>query len=92
MAAITPSSLVRESMGSLTLHIASFITTTIDDADTWASNIPGVVAVWSCVTENPASTTDTGLAVSVTNFGTGAMTFFTGTENVVGDVFVVSKS
>ena len=92
MAAITPDSVVRESMGSLTLHIATFITNDIDDADTWASGIPGIVGTWSGTIDNPTSTTDTALNISVTNFATGAMTFFAGEVTRAAYVYVTSRS
>lgn len=92
MAALTADSVIRESMGSLTLHIATFITNDIDDADTWASGIPGIVAVWSNTIDNPTSTTDTALNVSISNLATGQVTFFAGEVTRAAYVYVVSRS
>ena len=92
MAAITPDTILRENMGSLTLHIATFITNDIDDADTWASGIPGIVSVWNNTIDNPTSTTDTALNVSISNLATGQLTFFAGEVTRAAYVYVVSRS
>ena len=92
MAAITPDSISRESLGSLTLLIATFHTTTIDDADTWTSNIPGIVESWCKVTKWQSSASSTGLAVSTSNIATGQLTFTTDVANTPAIIFVVSKS
>ena len=92
MAAITPDSIQRESMGSLTLHIATFHTTTIDNADTWESDIPGIVASWSTITTAQTSASSTALAISTSNLGTGQLTFTTGVVNVPGIIYVISQS
>lgn len=92
MAAITPDSVVRENAGSLTLHIATFITNDIDDADTWTSNIPGIVGVWCNTIDNPTSTTDTALSLSISNITTGQVTFFAGEVTRAANVYVVSRS
>lgn len=89
MAAKTPT-LYRESMGSLTLHICSF--SDIDDGDTWASGINGIMTVIGQQTSDPIAESDDALSVSVTNFATGAMTFYTGQSNRAVDLIVLSKS
>ena len=63
MAAITPSTLVRGSAGDFTLHIAKFATTA-DNADTWASGIPGIVAV--VATQIDTNTTQASAGVGAT--------------------------
>lgn len=90
MAAKTPETILRESMGSLTLHIASFAD--LDDGDTWASKIPGVVSAWGVLTKAPAASSDTGLTVSITNLATGQLTFWLGDNDLYADVFVMSRS
>lgn len=40
----TPSSVIRESSGSTTLHIATFGSTA--DGDTWATGLPNIVGYW----------------------------------------------
>lgn len=51
MAAKTPDSIRKENLGSVSLIIAEFTTTNIDDNDTWASGIPlGKIVSWpKCV-------------------------------------------
>jgi hypothetical protein len=41
---VTPSTVVRESQGSLTLHIATFAAGT---SSTWKSGLPNAVAYWA---------------------------------------------
>ena len=53
MAAVTPSTLQRENVGSLTLYIATFANTT-DDGDTYASGLgTNVVGYWANGTDDP---------------------------------------
>ncbi len=50
MAAITPDSILEESLGSLKLLICNFETTLIDTDDTWASGLgTSIVSIWSDV-------------------------------------------
>ena len=72
MSAITPATLVRESNGSLTLHIADF-TTAFADGDTWASGLPNVVGKWANVTSGMSASLSSG-AIMVTESG-GTFTF-----------------
>ena len=73
MAAITPDSIVEESMGSLKLLIANFETTLIDTDDTWASGLGDTIVgvPWSA-----CSTDEVGAVVNVAN-SSGALTFHT---------------
>lgn len=64
MAAITPTSLIRESSGSLTMFVAKFAATA-DATDTWASAIPGIVGWLATATETPGSQTNSGVAASL---------------------------
>lgn len=64
MAAITPSSLIRESSGSTTLFIAKFASTA-DATDTWASAIPGIVGWLATATDAPGTQTNAGIAVAL---------------------------
>ena len=94
MGAITAASHNRESMGSLTLHIAKF--TAIVDDDTWASGIQGITAVWVQRTGATTAGSASDFCVSVSSYATGAMTFTqplegTGTAGA-GTVFVVAKN
>lgn len=74
MAAVTPSSVVRESMGSLTLHIATFASV---DSSTWASGLPNAIAWWAVPTGNAACG---ALSVTATSTGTTGTTFTIGTR------------
>ncbi len=72
MAAITPDSIIQESMGSLKLLICNFETTLIDTDDTWASGLgTSIVSTWSS-----CSTDEVGSVVNVAN-SSGALTFHT---------------
>jgi hypothetical protein len=89
MAAKTPSTTTRASMGDHTLFIAPF--TDIDDGDYWTSAIPGIVTVWTKMTKAITSASSTCLAASVSNFATGEITMTTGLENLTGTLFVMAK-
>jgi len=90
MAAKTPDSILRESVGSLTLHIATFETNDMDNDDTWTSYIPGVVGWWAVGTDDPTQTKE-GIDVSFTATNS-VFTFRTGEDNREGKLFVLSKS
>jgi len=79
MAAITPDSILQESIGSLKLLICNFETTLIDDADTYATGLgSSYVAAWSS-----ANTDETGEVVNVAN-SAGTLTFYTNAGGNVG--------
>ena len=63
MAAVTPSSVARHSLGDLTLTIAKFAATT-DNADTWASGIEGIVDVSATQTDASGVQASTGAGAS----------------------------
>jgi len=94
MGAITADKHYRESLGSLTLHIAKF--TAIVDDDTWTSGIQGIVDVWSQRTGATADDSATGFCVSVSSYSTGAMTFtqaVAGTGSAgAGTIYVIAKN
>jgi hypothetical protein len=72
MAAITPDSILEESMGSLKLLICNFETTLIDTDDTYATGLgSSFVAAWSS-----CSTDEVGAVVNVAN-SSGTLTFHT---------------
>ena len=78
MAAVTPSSQTQLSVGSLSGIIADFAAT-LDDADTWASNIDNIVWV-GCTQEDTAGTqASTGAGASFASDGT--ITFHLGEDN-----------
>ena len=64
MGAVTAATLTRESVGSLTLHIATF---TAVDTSTYKSGLPNVVGYWG--------TAPVKLGVNVTTTGSTGATF-----------------
>lgn len=49
--ALTAASVQRESVGSLTLHIANFATVTSGaSGDTWSSGLPNIISAWAQTT------------------------------------------
>ena len=87
MAAITPSSVLRENAGSTTLHIATFAAT-VDDDDTWASAISHIVGYWANGTDDPTQTKE---AIDV-SLSTSTFTFRCGEDNRGIMLYVLSKS
>ena len=88
MAPITPATLYRESVGSLTLHIANFAATT-DNADTWDSNIPGILSVMACQADTAGTPAATGSGAS---FSGDTITFHVGEADSAITLHVYSKS
>ena len=81
MAAITPASIVRESVGSMTLHVAQFAAITSGaTGDTWSSGIDGIVGAWAVATTAGARSLSTSwsgstITVNPTAGATGAYVF-----------------
>jgi hypothetical protein len=88
--ALTASTVVRESLGSLTLHIATFATVNTA-GDTWESKIPGVVACWATALTATAALTDHGVNAGLKTASTGTIGLVSG-EAVSVKLFVLSKS
>ena len=91
MAAITPSTVYRESLGSLTLHIATFAATA-DNADTWASGIQGIIGIWANANEAPGTQTNVGAGAVLTTASSGLITLLMDEDNQAIKIFVVSRS
>ena len=89
MAAKTPDSVERISMGSATLLVATFSTNDIDDADTWNTGL-GTSAkyVWANGTDDPTQTKE-GIDCALSS---GTVTFSTGEDNRTGCVFVIANT
>lgn len=88
MAALTASSVIRENVGSLTLHIVSFSAVTGDD--TWASGLDtGVVGYWANDTNAGGSTLVVGVNVKNT---AGSFKFQTSVAAHPVTLYVISKS
>jgi hypothetical protein len=86
MAARTPT-VLRESVGSMTLHIATF--TAVDNLDTWASAIQHIKGWWSNGTDTPTTQTSEGVDVSLS---TTTFTFGTGEADRAVMLCVLSKT
>lgn len=89
MAAKTPDSVERISMGSATLIVATFSTNDIDDGDTWATGL-GTSAkyVWANGTDDPTQAKE-GIDCALSS---GTVTFSTGEDNRTGWVFVIANA
>jgi len=72
MSAVTVSTLYKESVGSLTLHIAN-IAAGATSLDTWASGIPGIIGSWADA--NSASNTATN-SNGITTLVSGSTIYF----------------
>lgn len=88
MAAVTPTTVTRVSLGDLTGHIASFANTT-DDADTWASGIEGIVHVIANQADTAGTKAATGAGAS---FSGTTITFHIGEDNSAIELLVFSRS
>lgn len=88
MAAITPDSIIQESLGSVRLLICNFETTLIDDSDTYATGLGGqFVSAWA-----GASTDETGEVVNISN-SSGTLTFYTNAgDNVGATIFILART
>lgn len=88
--ALTASTVLQESMGSMKLHIIKFAT--VDTAgDTYTSKIPGIVSVWANATTG-STTGLNGCSCGVTTGASSGAIFIS--PAVAGSVtlFVMSKS
>lgn len=88
MAAVTPSTLYRENLGSTTLYIANFANT-VDTGDTWASAIPGIMSVMGCQADAPGTQGSTGAGAS---FSGTTITLHIGEDNSAVTVWVLAKN
>lgn len=86
MASKTPT-VVRESFGSLTAHIATF--SDIDLGDYWASAIPGILAVIPCNVDQALTWANFTCCFTASN---GTIWFQTGVDNRASRIIVLSKS
>lgn len=88
MAAVTPSTVKIDSLGSLRLVVASFADTT-DDGDTWASGLKGIYKWWAQDTDNPTTQGSVGVAVGQS---AGTFTFYPAEDNKSFELFVLLRS
>lgn len=87
MAARTPSTWVRESMGSLTAHIATF--SDMDTGDNWASGIQGIIAVIPTTINGALTIANLVCCFTATD---GTIWFFCEKDNQVPKILVLAKS
>lgn len=88
MAAKTPASVLNLGpMGDCRLICASF--TDLDDGDTWASGLSGIVKCWAQGTDDPTTQANTGCAVA---FSGSDFTFYPAEDNKAVDLFVLVRS
>ena len=88
MAEITPDSIIRESVGSLTLLICPFESTSVDDEDTYPSGIANVVNKWFNATKDP---TQGGEGMNVSE-SSGTFTFEAPEDDVTGTLFILTRN
>jgi len=84
MAAVTPTSLLNDNMGSRNLIVARF-SGTVNDGDTWTSGISGVKYYWSQDRDNPTTQTSAGLGITES---AGVFTFYPSEDAKLFDLFV----
>jgi len=88
MAAKLPDSVLRESLGSMTLLMARFSTTNIDNDDTYASGLgTSVIDQWFNATLDCTQGNE-GVNVSCS---AGTFTFRTGEDDVTGTLFILAQ-
>ena len=87
MAAITPTSVRRYSIGNVALVRAVFANTA-DDGDTWASAMKGVVGFWTNVSTDPTQTKE-GMNVSESS---GTFTFNLPEDNLGFELYVMQTA
>jgi len=86
MAAVIPTTVTTSNMGSFTAHVAAFANTT-DDADTWASGIPDIVAIIVTQEDTAGTQAATGAGAS---FSGSTITFHIGEDNSAIRLVVLS--
>ena len=92
MAVKTADTLIKHNFGSMTLYVATFSTSDIDDGDDWFSGIPHPVAAWGNLTDDSTANSNGQLNIGVATAATGAFKFYTGESNRTGVVYVLTKT
>jgi hypothetical protein len=88
MAAVTPATLTQFSVGDLKGYYASFADTT-DTGDTWASGIPGIVAVFA--SQGGAVTTQASAGAGA-SFSGSTVTIYLGEDDTAVNLLVLARS
>lgn len=87
--AITPDTVRRHNLGSLSMVEANFTAGTADDGDTWASGLSTrVVAYWVQDTDNPTTQASEGVAAANSS---GTFTFYPAEDNKSFTLFVLTR-
>lgn len=84
MAAKTPDSVKQDKLGTVRLIYAFFTSTNLDNTDTYATGIDGIIGAWF------APNTTTGV-VGVSN-SSGTLTFACSADNQTGTLFILARS
>ena len=87
MAAKLPDKRTQASIGNNTLYIFEF--PDIDDNDTFASGLRGIIGTWANGTDDPTQGKEGVIAVS--NASGGTVTFRTGEANRIVQLFALCK-
>jgi len=85
MASKVPDSIHKENLGSARLLICPFITSDIDDNDTWASGLTSVIGYWW------VGVGDNSYDVSITSVDTAGLFTFDSAGNMTGNLYVLCK-
>ncbi len=83
MASKVPDSILKVNAGSHTLLICTFVTNDIDDNDTWASGMKGVVGTWW------GGIGDNSFDVQVTSIDSDGLFTFDSASNMTGRLYVL---
>lgn len=89
MAAVLPVTIQQENVGSCKLIIANFANT-VDNGDTWASGVKGIVSAMISQTDGSVTQASTGAAVSYTA-STGAVALQLAEDNSACTVWLLVK-
>jgi hypothetical protein len=86
----TPTALILEMVGGMSLWVAPF--TAVDDTDTYASGLKNrIVMAWFNPTDVPTGATYEGVDVTYV-LATGAITFNCGEDDRAGNLYILTAS
>ena len=86
MGAVSPSAIRRFNIGNASLVQAVF--TSVDDGDTWASGLTGVLGQLFGQTDNPSTQASAGISVAESS---GTFTFYPGEDGAAGSLFILHR-
>ena len=88
MAAVTPTSLTRDSLGSVTLVTGTFASGCAT-GDTWTTGMKGVLKAWANMTAAPGTQGSVGVGCSVSN---NVITLRPGEDSKAFEIYVLLRS